>query len=356
MSTISTVQEAYEALCAGEYFQVEGQIINPADIVKVDRSPNEPRFYLSDGSVVQHKKYEAGDVGDLLAEALQVATRGGQSQRINPRAFAFQRENYIYEGKLDWYRNLQFASYQTGQGMRIAPDGKAIYILDSEDTSPRIQKYEIPVPWDVVGSMSSSGNTLLAQHSISGKVSKTAAALYVTRNEQFVYVADSGTLYKWEMTTPGDLSSISYVGNGNTASGAINFNYQSFQFAFSPASEGTVAFCFDPFGNLQKFEMTTAYDLGTSSKVQQKSIAGDEIWCGQDEKGNPVLGVNDGSGNQSFKVSTLPNSDLNNFLPVDENKKWDEAGGSEPNPQMRNAGERVYYHDRSGLYQYKLDI
>jgi hypothetical protein len=95
MSTISSPQEAYEALCNGEFFQVGGQIINPTDIVRVDRNGGtNPVFHLEDGSVVQHDRFKEGDVGDYLAAALTVATRGqAQSQAIKPAANRLFRVN-----------------------------------------------------------------------------------------------------------------------------------------------------------------------------------------------------------------------------------------------------------------------
>lgn len=90
MSTISNVQEAREALCNGELFQVGGRFINPRDIVEVD--PNggtNPIFRLEDGRTVQHNRFTPGDVGDYLAAALDYAQRGGaQSEAIKP---AFNR-------------------------------------------------------------------------------------------------------------------------------------------------------------------------------------------------------------------------------------------------------------------------
>lgn len=86
MSTISSTQEAYEALCAGELFQVGGRFINPGDVVEVDPNGGQnPIFYLVDGRTVQHDRFRQGDVGDYLADALQYATRGqAQSQAIKP--------------------------------------------------------------------------------------------------------------------------------------------------------------------------------------------------------------------------------------------------------------------------------
>lgn len=88
MSTISNVDEAIDALCRGEFFQVGGEIINPQDIVRVDYNGGQnPIFYLEDGSTVQHDRFQNGDVGDFLANALQVATRGStQSEAIKPNA------------------------------------------------------------------------------------------------------------------------------------------------------------------------------------------------------------------------------------------------------------------------------
>lgn len=87
MSTISNVQEAREALCNGELFQVGGRFINPRDIVEVD--PNggtNPIFRLEDGRTVQHNRFTPGDVGDYLAAALDYAQRGGaQSEAIKPK-------------------------------------------------------------------------------------------------------------------------------------------------------------------------------------------------------------------------------------------------------------------------------
>jgi len=90
MSTISSVQEAREALCNGELFQVGGRFINPSDIVEVDPNGGEnPIFYLEDGRSVQHNRFTPGDAGDFLAAALEYAQRGGaQSEAIKP---AFNR-------------------------------------------------------------------------------------------------------------------------------------------------------------------------------------------------------------------------------------------------------------------------
>jgi len=99
MSTIRTVSDAYEALCAGEYFQIGGLVIDPEDIVRVDRSFDQPKFWLSDGSTIQHDRFEKGDVGDLLAEALEIATRGSQTEILKPVANQFfdvsTANNYI---------------------------------------------------------------------------------------------------------------------------------------------------------------------------------------------------------------------------------------------------------------------
>lgn len=88
MSTIGSVEEAYEALCDGEFFQVGGKIINPDDIVRFEyNGGTDPVFYLEDGTTAQHNQYLDGDVGDLLVEAMSVATRGqSQSQRLIPPA------------------------------------------------------------------------------------------------------------------------------------------------------------------------------------------------------------------------------------------------------------------------------
>lgn len=86
MSTISNVQEAREALCNGELFQVGGRFINPRDIMEVD--PNggtDPIFRLEDGRTVQHNRFTPGDVGDYLAAALDYAQReSNQSEAIKP--------------------------------------------------------------------------------------------------------------------------------------------------------------------------------------------------------------------------------------------------------------------------------
>jgi hypothetical protein len=86
MSTISSTQEAYEALCAGEFFQVGGRFINPSDIVEVDPNGGQnPTFYLENGRTVQHNRFTKGDVGDYLADALEYATRGqAQAQALKP--------------------------------------------------------------------------------------------------------------------------------------------------------------------------------------------------------------------------------------------------------------------------------
>jgi hypothetical protein len=91
MSTISSTKEAYEALCAGELFQVGGRFINPADIVEVDPNGGQnPIFRLADGRTVQHDRFKEGDVGDFLADALEYATRGqGQKQAIKPDVNVF---------------------------------------------------------------------------------------------------------------------------------------------------------------------------------------------------------------------------------------------------------------------------
>lgn len=138
MSKISTVQQAYEALCAGEYFQVGEKIIDPSDIVRFEYG-EEPIFHLQDGSTAQHERFSQGSVGDLLADALSVATRGEQQAQVLKPDF-----NIVVVGKTAYDRQgniLTQASNMRSRHAPIAPsygtEGAYCYVDGNDDVVMR---------------------------------------------------------------------------------------------------------------------------------------------------------------------------------------------------------------------------
>jgi len=135
MSTIRTVSDAYEALCAGEYFQVGDKIIDPEDVVRVDRT-GEPTFYLSDGSAAQHKRFQKGSTGDLLAEALDVARRGqAQSEKVFPGANRILTDSQLY-GLDGLVRNLNGAGATS-----VSPEESIIAHVDTANDVFQVEEY-----------------------------------------------------------------------------------------------------------------------------------------------------------------------------------------------------------------------
>jgi hypothetical protein len=150
MSTISSTQEAYEALCNGELFQIGGRYINPADIVEVDLNGGQnPIFYLRDGRTVQHDKFKRGDTGDLLADALQYATRGqAQAQFIQPPPFVETVLTPDFNSKIKALDGTNLGS-ETGvvnsTGFRefIPAQGEPFYFLIQNDAPYDILKFNV---------------------------------------------------------------------------------------------------------------------------------------------------------------------------------------------------------------------
>lgn len=73
---IKDVETLTEELCKGliPHVYVDGSYINPKQIVDIDtteyKGKEVPEFTLADGTVVAHNRFEAGDIGHYLDEAL----------------------------------------------------------------------------------------------------------------------------------------------------------------------------------------------------------------------------------------------------------------------------------------------
>ena len=177
MSNISNVDEAVEALCQGEFFQVEGTPMNPDEIIWAEKdSKGQPIFHLQDGSTRTHNQYIRGDVGDLLYEALTVAVRkGNQSEVIAPNSTVNSILFQVSQGSIeldefgDENGNKVSDWFSSGQnGISHSPTGYSIVYLTVGDSPAELRKYDkdgnqLWTTGDVSGTGTGSGIVFLPE-------------------------------------------------------------------------------------------------------------------------------------------------------------------------------------------------
>jgi hypothetical protein len=253
MSTIANLEDAKQALCAGDFFQVGGKLINPSDIVRFERG-EEPSFYLEDGTKVTHEPTTPGDVGDFLAEALEVATRvGQQSEILYPGVFAWNLSEFTTGPT----RKLN--NYVGGRERGMAFIGQNLYLGD-EATNDVVQVQ--PGNEEDITNLAEDGSDEIGRASVTDVLSIT-----VSPDEKILHVMGDGGdgFVVYDFGTAGDITSIS---KDQRISPFLNKSDVAFS---KDGSRAVIAEMGD--SNIRLFELSTPYDIRTRTEIDRGNIA-----------------------------------------------------------------------------------
>jgi len=334
MSTIATVQEAYEAICAGEFFQVGNKIINPDDIVRFEYG-REPVFHLEDGTAVQHNRYLKGSTGDLLAEALSVATRGEtQSEQLPPK---------LYQPSEYTRTSHSFGNFDNAVDMRVLEGRLWMYFHDRNNAVARIEK------WEIDGYDVTTRNNKLIDKDVSANTNETSPGDgHVSPDEQFLYVWQENNQFdKWKMSTKGDLNTLSHIGEKISHPTLQQYNHRDLTWINDKTGLAVIG------DNIQKFTVDSSYDLFANYTVQQSvsqvtDLNDGAIGHGLGALGTPnVIVFDDG-----LAGSEIENNDLNNLQPYDSPTSEDPSSSFDT-LQIKEGGEKFWFFD-GDVYIYEL--
>lgn len=304
MSSITSVTEAEDALCEGQFFQVEGVLIDPDDVVRLDTSGENPRFLLSDGSTVTHDPLKKGDAGDYLAQAIQKARRPEtQSEKQDPRLFAWGWSNYT-KTRYNWY-NTKINDSIEGIGFQ----NDLVTFGDVSGSNGRVLTYEIDGR-DISTVGAKIAETDLSNLPLSMTVSDIDS-LSFSRNLRYMFVQYSGTHDRFSFDTQGDASAFTADYTGAALPQSNGLGMQS-------ALDGpNVLYAYSTYyDEIKKFSLSTAHDWRTASLEQSQSGGANQPHTtGRDIDGNTVYIFKD--TDDTLKTSILDGSDLSTILPYD---------------------------------------
>lgn len=279
MSTISSPQEAYEALCRGEFFQVGKTLINPDDIVRLDRNGGEdPIFYLEDGTTVQHDKYEEGSAGDLLAEALSVAGRAaGQSEEVflidNRVLYTGDDSNgdtvsYSFGTKKDLGtlgNKKALSTIANPRGVFVGANGENLYVAGEDGgNNQKLERYNLGDIYDISTASFVSNNPNRSHAGSTGAIE----GVFFKPDGTKMYLVDvsNGDVEQFTLSTAYDPSTASLdveYSTGQISPSGIDFN-----------DDGTKMYVSDQYADqIERHDLSSAWDLtGTVSNAQNEAV------------------------------------------------------------------------------------
>lgn len=173
-----------------------------------------------------------------------------------------------------------------GQGVtrtciRISPDGKKLYMADSNNDL--IYQYTMRTPWDI-NTMNYDNVSFYVgfqETSIGGMYFKPdGTAFYINST------SSTGNIYQYSMSTPWDLTTAGYTGNFGTVinpSGRLTFN-----------STGTKVYAIYNTNALYQYNLTTPWEIRTiTAGVSSVSIDGGskDLYISDDQRNFFVLGA-----------------------------------------------------------------
>jgi len=326
MSSISSVQEAEQAIRCGRPFLVDEQYVFPDQIVRM-KGGDQPTFFLEDGTAVQHQIHAPGDAGDLLYKAFQGVQRPpGQANEIDPSLFAWNGEDYEGTAGIDW--GASSLSSDQPQGFWVYEN--ALIVLEEDGNGDHyFRKYPLGDAWDISTAQARTQSYQLSFFASGSFLN----ALTGTPNGKYLYLVDGDNLHKYELGTRRDLSTASHIG---TVGWPTHYNNE-YGVGYNP--DGTVAWTFD--GTLRRYELSTPYDLGSASQTDSFSLTGYDghvVGAGVSANDNPVLLLQDDGDAYKYDIGELEGADPGNFSPVDSTFDGDDyfqssdvTGTSAPN-------------------------
>jgi len=302
---ITTREEARKALECDRPFLVDERYILPSQIVSM-KGGDEPKFFLADGTVVQHQQYSPNETGDLLYAAFQQVERPeGQADQIDPSYFAWNGEDYVGVSGVDW--GDSGLSSDNANGFHVYQD--ALIVLEQDGNGyHHFRKYPLGTAWDIDTAQARTQSFELSSFGGSSNLEQ----LFGTPDGEYLYLTDGTNVIKYALSSPRDLTTASKVG----AIGWPDRYGNDTDAGFNP--DGTVAWAFD--GALKRYELSTPYDLESASQTDAFSLTnydGQVVGAGESARGNPVVLLQDDGEKYKYDIGELEGGDPGNFNPPD---------------------------------------
>jgi len=344
---ITTREEARKALQCDRPFLVDGRYILPSQIVSM-KGGDRPKFFLADGTVVQHQQYSPNETGDLLYAAFQQVERpDGQADQIDPAYFAWNGGDYVGVSGVDW--SSSGLSSDTANGFHVYQD--ALIVLEKDGNGDHhFRKYPLKTPWDIDTAQARTQSFQLSSYASTANLSQ----MFGTPDGKYLYVTDNSNVVKYALSSARDLSSVSKIGS---VGWPTRYGRET-DAGFNP--DGTVAWAFD--GSLKRYELSTPYDLGSASQTDAFSLTNYDsqvIGAGQSAKGNPVILLQDDGDKYQYDIGELPGGDPGNFNPPDSTFDGDsyfkssEVSGTSLPDSDRDSVMQVVGDQGGRIYIYK---
>lgn len=212
-----------------------------ASSISAEDSTPSGLFFKPDGK----KMYVVGDSGDEVLEYdLSQAWEVGVQYKTYNQAFSVSSQD-IYMS-----------------GLVFKPDGKRMYLSGREND--KVYEYSLTTPWDVsTASYLQSGSF--------DSLNVNPSGMFISDTGVHLYTVDSSDdeVFQYELTTPWDASSISYVRKFDI------FSYESVSTGVFFKSDGTEMYIIGTQGDdVSWFSLTTAWDISTATYLQSYSVGG----------------------------------------------------------------------------------
>ena len=160
-----------------------------------------------------------------------------------------------------YLQNFSVASEDTNpRGIFFKPDGTKMYVVGG--AAPDINEYDLSTPWDV------SSASYLQNFSVSSQ-GTTATGLFFKPDGTKMYVAvfssDPDNINEYDLSTPWDVSSATYLQNFSVAS-------EDFYVYFKPDGSKMYTFRRSFLASVKEYKLITPWDVSSASFIQSFGV------------------------------------------------------------------------------------
>ncbi len=141
-------------------------------------------------------------------------------------------------------------------GLEFSTDGSKMYMLGYNSNNADINEYTLSIPWDVSTASYVQTTSIAAQEGY-------AVGLYITPDGRNLYTTgrDTDTALQYRFDTPWDISTLSYVASTSTLAQAIS------GVGITLKEDGTRMYITEEARWIYEYELTTPYDVTSASYI-----------------------------------------------------------------------------------------